>query len=313
VTFKAMRRRFAKATLESDPNPAPMPIVVGVPRSGTTLLRLMLDAHPALAIPPETGFLVPLAALVGKRWRARRRTLNVMIATPPDAPVWPDFGIPAAELQRAIAAIEPFSVADAARCFYRLYAARQGKPRWGDKTPGYARHLTTIASLLPEARFIHLIRDGRDVAASLRRQWFAPGRDMKVLARHWRDEVREARRQGATVPHYLEVRYEALVRKPEAALRRTADFIDLPFDPAMLSHHERADARLAQHGARLNRAGREVVTLAQRRAQQAATRGPVDPNRIGNWRQTLTSAEIAAFEAEAGDLLEELGYERSRG
>ena len=115
--------------------------------------------------------------------------------------------------------IDPFTVSDGFRLFYRMYAQRFGKPRGGDKTPMHCRHLRTIERLLPEARFVHIIRDGRDAAVSLRRQWFSPGHDIQTQARYWRDNVLLARQQAAGCRHYLELRYEDLVRAPEAALR----------------------------------------------------------------------------------------------
>src|SRR4029434_6926754 len=136
------------------------PFIVGVPRSGTTLLRIMLDAHPQLAIPPETGFLSRLVRLPWL-WAAglgRRRLLTIITR----AESWPDFHLDAHALAEALDAVKPFTLADGLRAFYRLYAARFNKSLWGDKTPLYGRHAYSIARLLPEARFIHLIRDGRD-------------------------------------------------------------------------------------------------------------------------------------------------------
>jgi hypothetical protein len=98
---------------------------------------------------------------------------------------WPDFGMTAEDLRDELTRIRPLNVADGFRAFYRLYAERSGKSRWGDKTPDYVLHISDIAETLPEAHFIHIIRDGRDVGLSLRQCWFAPGHDMKGLAGHW--------------------------------------------------------------------------------------------------------------------------------
>lgn len=75
----------------------------------------------------------------------------------------------------------PALLAEGVRLFYRLYARRHGKARWGDKTLLYRLHLTEIEKILPEAHFIHSIRDGRDVALSLREVWFAPSQDISAL------------------------------------------------------------------------------------------------------------------------------------
>src|SRR5881394_462023 len=146
----------------------PASFVVGVARSGTTLLRLMLDAHPDLAIPHETHFLPAVLALAGDADR------DELFRRVTEFETWPDLGLDAHDYRRAIEGVEPFDLATGVRVFYRLYAARFGKVRWGDKTPPYLGHLAAIERLLPEARFVHLIRDGRDVAVSLEPLWFAP-------------------------------------------------------------------------------------------------------------------------------------------
>ena len=111
----------------------PMPIIVGAPRSGTTLLRFMLDSHPDLAIPPETGFLVPCAQLTGEGTNVCERFFQTVTGYPSEAPACHDFQIPADMFRARLAEIEPFTVADGIRVFYQLYASRLGKSRWGDK------------------------------------------------------------------------------------------------------------------------------------------------------------------------------------
>ncbi len=97
---------------------APMPIVVGSPRSGTTLLRFMLDAHPELAIPPETGFLPAVAKLTGEGGELREAFFRLVTAYPAEAPAWPDFGIEREAFRAELSTIEPFGVADGVRAFY---------------------------------------------------------------------------------------------------------------------------------------------------------------------------------------------------
>src|SRR6185503_15592945 len=106
------------------------------------------------------------------------------------------------------------------RSFYRLYANRHGKTRWGDKTPVYCKHIDAIRRVLPESRFIHIIRDGRDVALSLRQIWFSPGPDIETQAKYWSDCVRAARSAGLGRNDYFEIRYEELVLNPKATLKK---------------------------------------------------------------------------------------------
>ncbi|MGH9360521.1 MAG: sulfotransferase family protein [Thermoanaerobaculia bacterium] len=282
-----------------------MPIIVGVPRSGTTLLRLMLDAHPELAIPPETGFLTALAALAARGEESREAVLRAISGSP----CWPDFHLDPAALARELEGIEPFTAAEGARAFYRLYARRFGKARFGDKTPGYAGRLAAIESLLPEARFIHLIRDGRDVALSVRGLWFSPGDTLERIACDWRKRVRKARAQAARCRHYLEVRYEELVADTTSVLRRVCDFAELRFEPAMEAYHLRAPERLQEHEARLGEDGRPVITKEERLHNQRFTTRAPERSRVFRWRREMAPEERARFEGVAGDLLRELGYE----
>jgi hypothetical protein len=198
-------------------------------------------------------------------------------------------------------------VTNGVRCFYRLYARRFGKPRWGDKSPTYTAHLPAVQELLPEARFVHLVRDGRDVALSLRQVWFAPARDAAGLARYWRGCIEEARAGARHCRHYLELRYEDLVSDPEATLRRLCAFVELPWSPHMLGYAGRAAARLAEVQDQRLPDG-TVVTRAQRLGQHPHLGEPLRLDRVGAWRSAMTAADVAAFAAVAGDLLGELGY-----
>jgi hypothetical protein len=267
----------------------------------------MLDAHPALAIPPETGFLaVPQHGSCTQD--QREWFFHTITNFPPDAPGWEDFGIDKAAFQRALEAVTPFGFSDGFRLFYRMYAARFHKTRWGDKTPLYGLHMPYLQQLLPEAYFIHIIRDGRGCAASLRDQWFSPGRSMAVQARHWCHNVATARRHGAQCNNYLEIRYENLIANTEMELRKVCSFIRLGFDPAMLDYYTSSGKRIQEHKGRISRDGVVIVTDQQRRAQQSRTLQAPDPRMLNSWRTILSVDEISEFEAVARDLLRELGY-----
>jgi Sulfotransferase family len=284
---------------------APSPFVVGVPRSGTTLLRLMLDAHPELTIPPETHFIPSVIRALRRGGSADRVADRIT-----QHRRWADFGLDAGELRERIRALDPLEAGPAIRAFYELYAERQAKPRWGDKTPGYATKMRRIAKALPEARFVHVIRDGRDVVASqarrARRQL-----PVDVAARRWKRRVISTRNRAKGVDHYAEVRYEELVGDTEATLRRVCALVELPFDEAMLSYHEQATERLAEIDRDLPaRRGRRDLGAEPRIAAHARADQPPDPRRIGAWRDEMAAEDVAAFEAEAGDLLDALGYAR---
>lgn len=286
----------------------PMPVIVGAPRSGTTLLRFMLDAHPDVAIPPETGFLPAVASLPSDAAGAQA-SADSIIDFPAGAPAWADYGIDAATFRAERDVQHARAPVDVVRAFYRSYAARFGKPRWGDKTPTYCLHLATVGALLPEAHFVHIIRDGRDVAQSIKPLWFSPGESVESRAAFWRECVRAARDQSAAIPaRYLEIRYEELVTFPERTLVSVCDFLGLEYDAVMLEYHRSAGTRLREHGDRRREDGSLVVSGETRLRQQALTMQPPQTARVGAWHHTMAPDERERFEAIAGDVLRQLGY-----
>jgi hypothetical protein len=250
----------------------------------------MLDGHPELAVPDESYFIPQLAD------RHRRRIdLAAFVDDLRRLPTLREWDVPVEEVERRLRPGMPLG--DAIGAVYETYAARKGKPRWGDKTPMYMQHLRLLERLFPSARFVHLIRDGRDAALSflampagiVTRTWAHPS-TAADFACQWRSEVAAARRLGRRVgpSRYLEVRYERLVAAPEDELGRICGFAGLRFEPAMLDYPGRVDVSAKPH-------------------QQSLTMSPISGLR--DWRGQMAHADVAAFEAVAGDLLDELGYE----
>jgi Sulfotransferase family len=273
------------------PKPPPL-LVLGVRRSGTTLLRVMLDRNPVLAVPDESYFIPTLARRHGNRPDPdafvddlrRLRTLR-------------EWGLEPSEVRERLHA--GMTLGEAVSAIYESYAAKHGKERWGDKTPMYMQHLGLLERLFPSARFVHLIRDGRDAAVSFlampegvaTRTWAHPD-SPAGFACQWREEVEAARTLGRRVgERYLELRYEALVGDAAGELRRVCDFAGLPWDPGMLDYAGKVDLSGKPH-------------------QQSLARPPTPGLR--DWRRELPDRDRAEFEAIAGDLLAELGYEVMR-
>ena len=306
-------RRAAKRARELENRPAPVPFVVGVNRSGTTLLRMMLDSHPDLAIPPETHFIPALFDAVKERRKAGDRMSAAEVV---DFLVqhrrWGDFGLDEAVLLERIEKDKKVRPKNVLRAFYQLYAENQGKTRYGDKTPGYVKQMGIVHRTLPESRFIHLIRDGRDVALS--REDRTDDEDMTVErhAKIWKRRINRARGQVPRIKHYVEVRYEDLVDDPESVLRTICEFIELPFDSAMLSYHERSADRLQEIARDLDDEDGGALRPAVERmeAHSLVTEAPRS-DRVGRWRESMDPGDVAQFEAIAGDLLDDLGYEVS--
>jgi hypothetical protein len=263
-------------------------VVLGVSRSGTTLLKAMLDAHSQLAIPSESYFLPQLWDRHGER--PDRDAFVEDLTRLERVRVW---GVDPEDVRARLT--ERPSFAEAVQSIYQLYAESRSKPRFGDKTPLYMQHLDVLERAFPDARYVHIVRDGRDAALSMiamkRKPRFnlARPRGLGDFACAWRREVRAARRFGRTHP-YLELRYEDLVAEPESRLREVCAFLGLEYEPGMLEYHRREDPSLyADH-----------PRLAQPPVRDARS-----------WRKEMPPAEAELFEALAGDLLAELGYERA--
>jgi Sulfotransferase family len=294
--------------LRPDARRDPVPFVVGMNRSGTTLLRMMLDAHPQLTIPPETHF-VP--ALI-KACRQRGATPEDALAAMKSAREWGDFGFSDEEMLGRLRATK-LTPGAAVRTFYETYMEQQGKPRWGEKTPTYVQRMPLIQGALPEARFVHVIRDGRDVALSVLDRTV---RDLTAadVARRWRKKIGKARKDAPKLRNYMELRYEDLILDTEPVLGRVCEFIRLDYDPAMLDYHERSSERLQEMARALPGDGRaQHLSVERRMATHAMATKPPSVDRVARWRTQMSTSERAAFEAVAGDLLDELGYEIGEG
>ena len=268
---------------------SPPLFVLGVSRSGTTLLRVILDRSPGIAIPDETFFIPQLAHRHSSPVDSEEFLDDVRRL--PRLAAW---GVTAEELEARLRS--GMSVGEALSAVFSAYAAKHGKPRWGDKTPLYMRHLGLIERLFPDAQYVHLIRDGRDAALAfldmpegvVTRTWAHP-RSPAGFACEWRTEVLRARALGLRLgrARYLEIRYEELVADTAGVVRSVCDFAVLPFEPAMLEYADAVDVSQKPHHQRL---------------LQPPTRG------VRDWRSQMSREDALAFEAVAGDLLDELGY-----
>lgn len=260
--------------------------VVGCERSGTTLLRAMLDSHRDLAVPSESYFLIPL---MNEPYSA-----DVFLSLLAGHRRFVRWGLPIGDVAEALRNAKADDLAAAVRVLYKVYAASCGKTRWGDKSPGYVRHIRALARLLPEAHFVHIIRDGRDVALSWLDAPFGP-ESISHAAERWRRDVRAGRLAGRrhAPERYMEVRYESLVLRPKRVLRRICGFADLPFDRGMLDYTARAQ---------------QVIEATFEPESHQRLHRPPTP-RLRDWRREMDEGDVRAFRAVAGELLAKLGYD----
>jgi hypothetical protein len=267
----------------------PPVFVLGVRRSGTTLLRVILDRSPGIAIPDESHFVPQLAhrhrtPVDRDRFVDDFRRLRTLAT----------WGIGADDVAPLLR--KGMTTGEALGAVFSAYAAKHGKPRWGDKTPAYMRYLPLLERLFPDALYVHLIRDGRDCALSFlgmpdeapTRTWAHP-EDVAGFACQWASEIRAARALGERVgPRYREARYEQLVEEPERVVQEICAFASLPYEQSLLEPGE-VEPELA-------------AKPHHRRLLERPSKGR-------DWRDELSEPDARAFEAIAGDVLAELGYE----
>ncbi|MGH3377038.1 MAG: sulfotransferase family protein [Actinoallomurus sp.] len=269
--------------------------VVGCPRSGTTLLQLMLHAHPRIAIPPETRFLMAaydarcefgdltdeVNRLALARWIVDRKKTR-----------FGDLGVDGQQVIEQIVAGPP-TLGSALGIVLRAYATRFGKPRWGDKRPGYFQRVPALMRLFPDAQVVQLIRDGRDCVASLKEMdWYK--QDSFHALSTWVESIELGERAARTLGpgSYHRMYYEKLIKDPATELKALCAFLGEDFDSAMCEPGQVA-----------------AVAVPGRKVWHLRTHDEVTTKRAGTWRTRLTEQEIALCESVAGDQLRAHGYE----
>lgn len=246
--------------------------VVGCQRSGTTMLRLILDSHPNISCGPETRFLETLAAVTTQDWGRLRR-----------------YGLTEEEWYGRVADFFGGILGD--------YARARGKVRWADKTPRYALQLDFIDKVFPTCQIVHVIRDGREVVLSHRKRWGLRSAGKAIIK--WPRYIAAARGLGRRLPpgRYHEVRYEDLVTRTEPALRELMTFLGEPWSEALL-HYDRFEHDVPDtHGA---------LTAARRRS--AGTSETIYSSRVGAFRTELNPLLRLAAWVRFRPTLRDLGY-----
>jgi len=263
------------------------PVVIGgCARSGTTLMRVMLDTHPNIYCGPETGLLY-IRTMTHRKISNLSRKLEIH-----------EEDLKA--MMRGTASYFQF-----VETLFDHLRQRAGKPRWGDKSPQNALHLDRILHHFPDARFIHMIRDGRDTACSLRtfpqyrmvdgqRVELDTSNPLDQCVRRWVHDVEAGMRYRGD-PRYIEVKYEDLIESDEETLIRVFGFLGEPWDEQVTKYYE------------IESPGRSMDKMPQ---NPGATQ-PIYRSAHGRWRNEFTEEDKRMFKATAGDLLVMLGYEEN--
>lgn len=277
--------------------------ILSRPRTGSTLLRTMLDAHPNLLVPPESQFIVNLYP----RYRhvtfwddaITERFVEDLLRQH----LFETWGIPPGELKQIVlrgGSEQRYETV--CRQIYLAYRSIYPKSNIlliGDKNPGYALHAPLLARIFPEARFVHLVRDYRDNHLSLVNAGF----ELPLIgftSAKWRHFFRRIETVAAQHPErFLRVRYEDLVRTPEQELRKLCHFLAVPWHSSMLRHHEKAPELVEAHGG-------PVFDRLHKGLLQ-----PVSDVGTGRWKAALSPLEIEIADLVVGHEGELAGYRKA--
>lgn len=280
--------------------------IIGNPRSGTTLLRLMLTNHKSIVIPPECGFAIWFYAKY-KSLVFSKTVVDEFVRDISTAKKIETWNLDYQQLSDYIIKSNAASYSQAVSAVYEFYGHSLGRTfrRWGDKNNFYLNHIETLHIMYPLAQFVHIVRDGRDIACSykaLRRSSmgskYAPDLPIGIneIAHEWTKNIQEIRHSFGKLPpeRVFEVRYEDLVSQHRQELHRICQFLDEPYDPDMESYFIK---NRIEH--------QEPVEFLQWKAKTIEK--PTN-SEVGKYKRELKPEEIVEFERISGSILKLYNY-----
>ena len=272
--------------------------IVGANRSGTTLLRLILNAHPRIAIPDELFYFdTHLQGLPVEQWRQPGLS-TAAYEDFVDRFLSFDSGVIADLDREAVKRAILLGSADLRRpyeCVLEAWATEHGKARWGEKTPGNLFYVDILYDMFPEAHFLYVVRDPRAGVASMQDVSFFPNDVMfNALSRRKYDTAGRALLEKS-IPRSqrMTVRYEDLVRDPQETIRSVCEFVEEEFVPGMLHFHEDA--------------GTYMKDEAEQSYNATATH-PITDEYVDAWTDRLTPRQVGVVESVCAEVMETAGY-----
>ena len=268
--------------------------IIGVDRSGTTLLSLMLDTHSEIAIPNESHFFIKYYQLFYHTEAFSsitfKKSLVNDILNEPYVQKW-EAHLSPEDIDFSICT----GLAQTIDAIFTAYAQKRQKKIWGDKTPEYVTHLDILNRMFPSCRFIHLVRDGRDVAASIVKQWWGAN-DFLSAIRSWARRVEISTKMLGMLPQerYLTLRFEDLLQNPEAEIKKITRFLGVKFENTMVESYS-------------FNAAKKVGDMISDHHKLLLQRPMI--SRAFNWKNSLSPPDQALASEIAGEMLQLYGYE----
>jgi hypothetical protein len=280
----------------------PIFFIVGRPRSGTTLLRTLFDAHPQVAIPAECKFILDLYPRYGNKTQWTKEDLEEFYLELRQQLLFDFWTIDQERLiYDLLACAGETSYSHICKVVYLNYQSFFNKEEithFGDKNPGYTIYTRRLAKIFPGAKFIHIVRDYRDNYVSVKDVDF----ELPVpsaVATKWKLFYRKFERDAGKDPeNYVIIRYEDLVTDPQGIFRKLCEFLDLPYHPEVFNFNEKKEEVLKAY----------PPGLVEK--YHANLLNKVNPSRMGVWKKQLSPGEIKILDLSVGKLAEKAGYER---
>lgn len=272
--------------------------IIGVGRSGTSMLMTLLNGHSHIAFTPETHFLRFYMGSEDSKRQIENRGADWFLKLLENDPYFQRLQLPAEDLLAPyLSGDKVFDLTEIYREILSRYLHRRGKSMIGDKDPRYIDYLPVIKSLFPRARIIHIYRDPRDMVLSKTKAEWSAHRPYWVNALISQIQMKRGRATARELfaDRYYELAYETLISEPEATLSRLLTFLGLEFEPAMLD---------------LKQSAQELVDPAEMQWKDR-TFQPVISRNKEKWRQQLTPRQIRCIEIICREWFDHLGYELS--
>ena len=270
--------------------------ILGVPRSGTSLLARMINAHPEIGVPQEShiyNHFFDIRPLYGDLAELRNQErLLLDIVTLGFVRNWS----PSADVNDAISKIAGPGFGAVFDALMSSWAQRQGKSSWGEKTPSHIDYIDPILRDFPQAKLIHIVRDPRDVCLSMIRARFGP-KNPFAAAKAWKRYVKktEAIEERYATTGVVEIRYEDLLADPPAILKHVCSSVGVDYSESMLRYYDDA-----------NPYNTDVTNLIN-------LQKPVITNNSGKWKRHLKKEAVKTIEAVTGHSMSKYGYNLSEG
>jgi hypothetical protein len=271
--------------------------IVGAPRSGTTLLQRMIRSHPNICSPTgESHFIIPLYKKRNQytNLHTPQGIKNILEEMRRISREFVEEDLHGLTFDTDILSHEFYQagiteIKDIITALFEKNMRGEGKSRWAEKTPYYILHMKTILEIYPDAQFIHIIRDGRDVFLSMMER----KHDLKIYNIHqaaylWKKYVDTGQETGKNLPKdtYFELRYEDLIENPHDKLEELCNFLNEPFSQSMVDFQKSKDPN----------------------SKTPLLKKPIQKSNYGKWKLKMKFWQIYLFESIAGDTLSRNNY-----